>query len=502
MKLPELHRLIQVLTPEEKAALDDHFRNNGYSITSLYRQFFEYLLTDSGEFNEADFTAFAGKLGLKDGTLRNYCKRVYEELRFVLLHLRSREDLVLAIRQHLSLAKSFIQKEHFAAARKELKDAQKKEAKIKHPNSRFEIEMMLAHILFLEDRKNIDKPLQTHHDLAEQALQDLHRDANIYLDYQQLFRHGMRQKSKDVEQAWQELMEKFDKLELPDDVNIETRIYYTSVKVRIAHYRNEIAEVYRVAKELHQIFEDSPAIKESQQHSYFTALDNYLTSLIMQKRFGEVKQLLDQFDSIKPQTPYLEMKKVCAYLYSRLSLLCNDAEERCQITKTEIESLRSMFQQYRSQMPTPRSMTIRFLFATLYLFRLDYANTEILLEDFPIQKTNKNRSDLQRCALIMGLAVQVEDKDQTYSVVQASIDSVGVRLHQWGGLNEYERIALRYFPQMIGALPQKGEREKIEQAFLDEIKQFSNQQNGHARTGAQILRGWLEAKQDKTSDDD
>ena len=293
MKLPELYRLIQVLTPEEKAALDDHFRNNGYDSQNLYRQFFDYLLGYSGRFDEGKFNQFIQNLGIQDSTLRIYRERIYDEVCEVLTLLHSKEDLVLAIRQHLRLAKSFILKKHFVAARKELKKAQKKEDKIKHPASRFEIETTLAHILFLEDRKNIDKLLQAHHEVAVQAAADFSRDANIYLGYQQLFRQGTRQKGEDMKESLQTIIDFFDSIERPADANLETRIYYTSAKIRIAYECKRSAEIYDLAKELYQVFNTNPTYKESQQHSYFTTLDHYLSGLNMRLNFTEMKQVLE-----------------------------------------------------------------------------------------------------------------------------------------------------------------------------------------------------------------
>lgn len=494
MKLSELHQLIHALDKEEEDTVVQHFRNSGYGPDSLYRKLFEYLIQNPPPFDPDHFADFSNENGLNDGTLRNYCKRIYNEVRHFLLQLNAQKDQLLIIRRHLCMAKLLVQKELYAAAKTELKKAQQVENEVKHPSSRFEIETVMAHILYLEDHKKIGKPVNSHHEIAGQAAADFQRDATIYLAYQQLYRHDMRQKDEAIIKAREAIATQLDEIELPDDANLETKIYYISLKMRIAYDRNQRKDVHRWAEQLYLLFKENPSTRVEEQQAYLTTLDHYLSALNIRSLHQEMQLILQELEAVDAQEPYLQTKKVGSLLFYRLSLYCAKPAEVHLIDNEAVERIKATFEEHRTEINPSRSVSIRFLFAVLYLLRIDYANAESMLEDIPIQKTNKNRSDLQRDAMILRLAIQVDDELQSFSHVQSNIDSVNQRLHKWGGLEEYEAIALKYFGKLISAVPERRVRMEIEQEFLDELLEHAQQKNGHTGPGAETLKEWLKIK--------
>ena len=64
------------------------------------------------------------------------------------------------------------------------------------------------------------------------------------------------------------------------------------------------------------------------------------------------------------------------------------------------------------------------MFALFFLLRLDYANSELFLGDIPVQKTNRNRSDIQRMVMMMQLAILADDGMLDYSYVSGNINNV------------------------------------------------------------------------------
>ena len=494
MKIAALHRFLHALSGEDKKEIDKHFSNSGYNEKdNLYRSLYQFLSTTE-EFDLGTYNIFAAEVGLKQGTMRNYCKRIYQDSSRLLLTSSSDEDERYAIQQHLSMARRLVKMELYELAKTELAIARKKEGQLHYPGARVDIDMLNGHILFLENHKKIDRALSTLHKEAQDAQEELNREIEIYLGYQKLYQHSMRQKDKEIEQRWDQLEQRFSKIELPEGANLDTRIYYHSVQMRIAHRRNRRQEVLNWAEQLYQIFQDNPLYKTEQQHAYLTAMDHYMAAFYIQKQYQKLDPLIKELQFIQPQSPLLKTKKVGTYLYYLLAVLCNDPQQRSKTNQAQIETLRETYEQHRELINPSRSVVIRFMFSLFFLLRLDYANAELYLHDIPVQKTNKNRSDLQRIVLVVELAILADDDYLDYGFVNSKITNANQRLQSWGGLYEYEELALKHFEALITTL---GKRERIdaEQDFRTALRKHKAEKNGSLHPGAEVLIEWLKSKE-------
>lgn len=490
MKFPVLYDFIHSLN--EKEVVDVFFKESGYNNQSKYFLLYDFLATYHGEFQPDLFEAFLSSEGIKAATSRIYSNRIYEQIMDVLLSQKAHEDYLFTVQKHLAQAKILWKKEQLDLALFELKRAKDIEKNYNFPSARFEIEMMEARILFQKNEKDVSKPLAKHHKEAQKAVDTFVRDAQIQITYQAVFNYQLR--AKNVDDEWQALATDFSKIPFPENSNLETLLYFCSVKMKIAYWQKATDQILYWTEKVYRLFQDNQAYQQIHPLAYLFAVDNYLIGLSHARDFSKFQEILDELEKLSLSQPSLITRRETTIIFHTLTLLCNDKSGLRSLDDEEIERLKIRFEKCKKGSLRSRERVIDLLFGVLYLFRFDYENAEEYFGRIKAHRTEKLRSDIQRVKLLIEILINLNDKLQATKFIDSKIDKAYERLSEWQGLFPHESTIIKNFRRW-NKLPLKSKREL--QPFFEEFHQelsTTAEATGFLPLAAEIISSWLVEK--------
>lgn len=491
MSFRALHGLLNSLTRKEKEAVDKVFSEK---TTSKYSELYKYLSEHLGPFNEGRFRQFCQKRQLKDGTLRNYLKRLKVDVLDELRKVKAKEDAIFTLHQHLANARLLIQKEQFGLAKDELKKADKLESEVVCASARYEIEKLFTEILFHEDLKNIDLPLRQHLDKANKAVKEFQLEAQVSYIYHSLYRYGMRRKDQ---RPWQEFAADLAAIPFPDKADFITQFQYITAKIKIASWQKDFDLLLEWAQKGYDIFSAKPNYQKIYTRYFIAIIDHRLSGLSLSGRFEDMPQVLDELETMETDEPLHHAKQQSTLIYFRLTQWCNQPGPKTDISQLEIEKLKARYDVHYTGILPARCLVIDFLFSYLHFLRLEYGNAEFYFDKFEIHKSNNRRPDLLRIILVMQALVRADDDNPkvNFEDVKQLINRNAARLHAWNGLHRYETIAFRYCHKLNEARGMWArEKKELYQKFLLELKRTIDKETQRYEPGAEILMEWLKIK--------
>ncbi len=492
MKFPVLYDFIHSL--DEKSVVDTFFKESGYNNQTQYFLLYDFLATYHGEFQIDLFEAFLNREGIKASTSRTYSKRIYEQIMNVLLSHKAHEDYFFSVQKHLAQAKILYKKERFDLALIELKAAKKLEETHKFPSARYEIEMMEARILFQKNPKDVSKPLKKHHCTAQKATSEFVRDTEIRMAYQFVFSYHLR--AKNVDDEWQAIADTFSTIPFPVDCNLETLLYYCSVKMKIAYWQKSPKQIFYWTEKIYLVLKDNLAYQKKYPLAYLSSLDNYLSGMSHIRDFSKFQEIIAGLEKLILSQPSLVTKRETIVIFHTLSLLCNDTKGIKTLSEEVIERLKIRFEKCEKGAIRSRERAIILLFGILYLLRFDYSNAEEFFGRIPVHRKEKLRSDLQRVKLLIEILIKLNDKQQAAQFIDGEIDKVYDRLSEWEGLSPHESVIIKYFRRW-NKLPAKTKRE-LTPLFEDfkEALAATIDDTGFLPLASEIISSWLDQKLD------
>ncbi len=489
MSFQPLHQLLRDLTVSEREAVRLTFEGRKRSKQLLV---FKYLDELAGEFQQEHFQQFCQANNLNDANLRKIKQRLTDDIIDVLREYQASRDPVFKLQQLLANARLLVQKERFELAKDELKKAGKQEKKINSASIRYEIQALMLEILFLEDHKNIDTPLQDHLDQAEQAAEEFRQSATINRIYHALYRYGLRRKGQ---KSWKELDLELQSIPFPKKLNLVAKFRYVSAKMKIANLQQAPQEVLKWAERGYEVFTEKQEYRKDFIRYFIAMIDHNLSAVGILGYYDKMPPLLEVLDNLSVEEPMYEAKRYAALIYYRLTGFCNSQSPKADIEEKDIETLKVYFEQYQQGMLPARRLIIEFLFSCIYFLKHDYANAEDYFKKFDIHKSNQRRPDILRIILVMQTIVAADDENQEFDIVESMIKRNTTRLEDWNGLHRYERITFRYCNRLkeIRGMWRK-ERENLYMNFYAELKETKDPESGRYHAGAEILMKWLLAK--------
>ncbi|MEO0728661.1 MAG: hypothetical protein AAFZ63_29255 [Bacteroidota bacterium] len=488
MAFRPLHQLLHALTAQEKEVVRHAFEDRKQSKQLLV---FRYLDGLAGDFYQEHFEKFCQTHGLTDANLRKIKQRLTDDIVNLLREYHAAKDPIFKLQQLLANVRLLVQKERFELAKDELKKASKQEKKINSAGIRYEIQALMLEILFLEDHKNIDSPLQDHLDQVDQAAEEFRQNATINRIYHALYRYGIRRKGQ---KSWEELAEELQRIPFPKKLDLVAKFRYISAKMKIASLQRDHQKVLKWAKKGYEIFTEKPEYRSRESYiRYFIAIiDHNLMALILLGRYNKLSPLLKELEELVIEEPMYEAKRYATLIYYRLTAFCNSQSPKTDIQEKEIETLKVHFEKYQQGMLPARRLTIEFMFSCIYFLRHDYANAEGYFRKFDIHKSNHLRPDILRIILVMQTIVAADDEQQEFDIVDPLINRNTTRLEDWNGLHRYERIAFRYCNRLNEARGMwRREREDLYVKFYFELEATKDADTGRYHPGAEILMKWL-----------
>ena len=341
MTFQPLHQLLKDLTAPEREAVRLAFKDRKQSKQLLV---FKYLDERAGDFQQEHFEKFCQVNGLNNANLRKIKQRLSDDIIDVLREYQAPKDPIFKLQQLLANVRLLVQKERFELAKDELKKASKQEKKINSAGIRYEIQALMLEILFLEDHKNIDTPLQDHLDQAEQAAEEFRQSATINSIYHALYRYGIRRKGQ---KSWEELAKELQKNPFPKKLNLVAKFQYISAKMKIASLRRDHQKVLKWAEKGYEIFTENEEDRKNFTRYFIAVLDHNLMALILLGRYNELSPLLSELEDLNIEEPMYEAKRYATIIYYRLTAFCNSQSPKSDIEEKDIETLKVYFEKYQ-----------------------------------------------------------------------------------------------------------------------------------------------------------
>lgn len=484
MNFSDLHQLIHSLNETELQQVEESFDDK----SSNYYLLYDHVATQPSPYSDNLRMVFCEYQGISEGSARTYRGRYLEQISNQLLILDAKQSLYTQLQQRLTKAKIFIRKECYNLAEVELKKAAKLEAEIIHPESRWEINSLRARKLFQDEERSIDKELNKYHKVMKTAAADFQQQVDINLIYQSLFCHGMRKAGN--EEKWQKIIDKIAKIPFPEKADIETRVDYIAICIRIAYYQKDASAALNWAQKGYKIFEDQPEYKTVHVRYYITILDHYLSGVAQQRKFDKMRELITILKQTKTSEPLLESKKQAAIVFHTLNILCFDEDTRDQLTLQVAEDLRVIYEEYSERFLPARRIATNYLFCHIYLVLLNYGLAEYFAELFDIHVKNKKRPNLQRTVLLIRAFLHVEKGHKnSNSVIQKTKN----RLYNWGNVLPYEVVVINHLKRLVDCPPVRRERHDVYRSFQEKLLKAKESKTERMHSGAMLFEQLLAA---------
>ena len=315
--------------------------------------------------------------------------------------------------------------------------------------------------------------LSTYRNIFLQLLTSLRKDASLRREEQSRFIH--------------ELL-KHPRLQHPGQATShQARIYYYRILSVASYARKDAQAFYDNNKQLIRLMEERPDLLREDVSEYISALSNMSLSCGMLNRHEEVREILEKFRQIRPNTIDDELKIHRQYYMIRFGLCIarGDFAEgllALQAHQQEVKRFREdLF----------RKNTFYYQYFYIYFGNGDFENALAYLNEWLSLSGNIERKDLQSVARILNLIVHYEMGNTL--LLESLLRSTQRFLKKEEHMSDYERAVLHFIKAVIRAAG-RAEEKKAFQLLRDQLESLYEQTAERPTLDLFDIRSWVESK--------
>ena len=276
--------------------------------------------------------------------------------------------------------------------------------------------------------------------------------------------------------------------QLDENTAFMSKLQYYAIHERYAMIKGDDALLLQCKKQIFQLYDHNPHIKEVDEKNYFIVSLNYLNTLY---RIGDYHTLKEKLVLFEKNT--FKDTETQRLFYSRLLLLklayCEISGDFKDFDKT-VKTIEKDFSNPDYEI-SPIEWRLKFYnFVKLYIIKGDYQKAQTwVIELLNLPKTEQ-QSDLQRFAELLQILIHYQLGDEM--LLDYLNTTVKRRMSQQNKLYPYEKLFLDLFNKLTHALPNK--RNGILQKYLVKCRAlFEEESKFHTSKVYFDLPYWIEA---------
>jgi len=496
--LDDLHQLIHSFTPDEIGSLDRYIKQEGNQQDFIYQLLFSFLYEIESTEEEEQIDAFCAENKLTRESLRVNCYHLYHKVMFYLRDPETRSSPQWKIQCLLQDAETLHLKALFNLAKKTLTKALKLAIECQLPEWEYKIHLAFSEILLKQPSTLSVSDAVEHLEKAEQSWERAKQSEHYAQVYVQIILQWLQKLSSPDKFADQLAL---DNTEIPDQLSLPAKLKYAQSRTMFAQLNNyEKEEMVYWQKLAHDLFANTPKLKEHYLYPYLVTYENYFVAAFLNKDKALIADLVKSIDSLEHHDPFVTNRLEATKIYARLAHWLSDNETTFLVEVKEIDKLLDQFESHENVITPSRREAINYMIGLLFFLRGKTTETQVRWIDFyEVSKANLQRPDRQRLIILLLLLNDYQTPDFDRTALLGRIDSTRSRLRTWNsgaiGLEEHEKITIRHIRKLTN-LPEwdkSGELKQLKK-FYSELKTYSDNSTVSELHRSDAILRWLETK--------
>lgn len=238
--------------------------------------------------------------------------------------------------------------------------------------------------------------------------------------------------------------------------SFNAKALYYIIQADDAQLAGKYSDARKFMKEVVELFDKNPVIKNEQSQRYINLLSNYLNSCFLANEFEDFQKIIQKLKQIQPQK---EEEEILLFRsrYSHELLYYINMQEWAQAEKL-IAGIHTGLEKYKNRLSVVSIIVLYYNMAIVY-FSLKKFDLSLSHFNYIIDTASKNiRKDIQQNAKLFQIVIHYELEN--YNLIQTLVYNFKRSLKKSDRLNDFEKITLDLFSKLIDT-PDKHSKIKL-----------------------------------------